>query len=278
MQNTIAVCILFFEKLELTKKCINSFLPSGVNIYILNNNSSAKSSQKLLKYCTKHHQIKLFHSPFNLGPAGGRNYLINNTEESWLLFVDNDIQIKTINWLQRLEYHINTHPEELIFIPKLYNIHEHEFASFHSFEIKDKVVHESKPLGNKVNCFPGGASIIHRSIFKKYGLYKQELFAFEDYEFAIRCLVKNDPINACLIDDIVLEHRHVYHRRKEDKNAVYERYNSSRLNDAIQTIERTLQVELNHYWEWWVTRQVFLMTENRPLRRIKNILSDLRKQ
>lgn len=35
----LAVCTLFYEKLDQTIECIQSFLPPGVNIYVLNNGS-----------------------------------------------------------------------------------------------------------------------------------------------------------------------------------------------------------------------------------------------
>ena len=90
----LAVCILFYEKLDQTIECIQRFLPSGVNIYILNNGSSPVSRNSLGTFCNGYKQIKIFDSNANLGVAVGRNFLITHTTEEWLLFVDNDIIIR----------------------------------------------------------------------------------------------------------------------------------------------------------------------------------------
>jgi glycosyltransferase involved in cell wall biosynthesis len=98
---SIAACVLFFERVEQTIECIGSLLPSGITIYILNNNSSRCARNKLGEFCYKHHQVKLFDSDENLGVGVGRNYLISHTTEDWLIFVDSDIVLKTPDWLKK---------------------------------------------------------------------------------------------------------------------------------------------------------------------------------
>jgi len=61
-EKNIAVLILFFEKLELTKRCIQGFLDANVNIYILNNHSSDESFAKLKIYCKPYQQVNIYNS------------------------------------------------------------------------------------------------------------------------------------------------------------------------------------------------------------------------
>lgn len=271
-EKDFAVLILFFEKLKLTKNCIRSFLHSKVNIYILNNNSSVESFEKLKVFCSSYPQIYIFNSDNNLGPAGGRNFLIRNTREPWLVFVDNDILVKSGKWFNVLKQNIIQYPDVQIFVPKLYNYHEKEFASFHSFKIVNESVSEEPVKNGMVNCFPGGASVVHRKIFEKNGLYDDRLYAFEDYEFAIRCLVRGNELKAFLINDIIFDHRHIYHKKKVDKLIVLQRYSNKRLTYAAKIIEETHHIYFDHYWKWWVDKQIYQMTKANYLRRIINYL------
>jgi len=86
-QIDLAACISFYEKLDQTKECIRTILPSGVNIYILNNGSSLSAQQALEMFCDGYKQIKILNSDFNLGVGVGKNYLVTHTTEEWLFFV-----------------------------------------------------------------------------------------------------------------------------------------------------------------------------------------------
>src|SRR5688572_18034438 len=122
---TIAVAIVFFQKLDQTISCINSFLDSGVTLYVLNNGSCNKDFEN----------IKYFEVNQNLGPASGRNILINEIPEDWIVFADNDITVEPANWVNLLKNRIEANPNADVFIPRLYNVHERDFAKFNAFSI-----------------------------------------------------------------------------------------------------------------------------------------------
>jgi cellulose synthase/poly-beta-1,6-N-acetylglucosamine synthase-like glycosyltransferase len=58
--------------------------------------------------------------------------------------------------------------------------------------------------GMRVNCFPGGASVVRREVFDGLGLCVSGIFVgFEDYEMAIR-VIRARSVAAITFQDIIL--------------------------------------------------------------------------
>jgi len=260
----LAVCILFYEKLDQTIECIQSFLPSGVNIYILNNDSSSSARQALERFCDNYKQIKIFDSDVNLGVGVGRNYLATHTTEEWLLFVDSDITIKTPDWLQKFAQHVLRYPDIEVFIPRLFNIHENRYVSYCSFRIRGWKIHGVEIINDLTNTFPGGASFINRRLFDRLGLYDDKMFVgFEDYELCIRGIRLGNPVKARLIHDIELVHDHRQAKKSEDKKAVLTRYDV-RLHEASSNrITEKHNILFGSDWKNWVINQVEITIKKR---------------
>src|SRR6478672_4971911 len=98
MKPTVAVLVLFFNKLDQTIACVESFIPSGEPIYVLNNGSDPKDFQLLQQRFASFDQLRFLDAGKNLGPSGGRNLLIAASTEPWMFFVDNDITVKQSAW------------------------------------------------------------------------------------------------------------------------------------------------------------------------------------
>jgi len=263
----LAVCILFYEKLDQTIECIKSFLPSGVNIYILNNGSSSSSRRELEKFCNNYKQVKIFDSDVNLGVGVGRNYLVTHTTEEWLLFIDNDIIVKTPDWLQKFSKYVYQYPEIEVFIPKLFNTHENGYVSYRSIRIVgDKAIHEEKIVNDLTNTFPGGASFIHRNLFDRLDIYDDKMFVgFEDFEFCIRAIRLATPVKARLIHDIELIHNHRQLKNNEDKNASLVRYDVNLLKTSFNRIAEKHNIVLESDWKNWITNQLKKILENEDI-------------
>lgn len=254
----LAVCILFYEKLEQTIECIRSFLSSGVNIYILNNGSSLLARNVLGEFCDNHKQIKIFDSDKNLGVGVGRNYLVTHTNEEWLLFVDSDITIKTVNWVQKFTQLVYQYPDAEVFIPKLFNVSENKYVSYRSIRIvENKAFHDVEIINNLTNTFPGGASFINRRLFDRVGVYDDKMFVgFEDFEICIRSIRLGIPIKAYVVHIIELIHNHQQTKKNEDKKAVLMRYNLNLLEASFNRITEKHDVILESNWKNWVTNQL----------------------
>lgn len=243
----VAVCILFFEKLAQTIECIESFLPSGVNIYVLNNGSSLSSRESLGKFCEPYKQIKIFDSNVNSGPAGGRNYLINHTHEDWLLFVDNDVSLKNKSHdiMKILQNHVLSNKDIEVFMPDMYVAHTNSYAKPYSYRIEgDFAFLDELIFNNTVNTFRGGASFINRKLFDRVGLYDDRLFALEEFELTLRAIFLGVPIRVKLIHDIELMHDHRGAIKEVDKKAAEVRYNLDTLNKCYSLIKSKYGIQL----------------------------------
>ncbi|MGV8828587.1 MAG: glycosyltransferase family 2 protein [Breznakibacter sp.] len=269
MSYKIAVLIIFFEKLEQTIKCVKSFAHSDVNIYVLNNGSSSQNWQKLQSKTQKYGHISFIHSEINLGPARGRNILLEKATEEWLFLVDNDITIRPKKqWVEKLKLFIQANADAKIILPRLYNVYENQYCQHPVVCIEDNQVRFVDDKGSMdLNYFPSGAAIVHRSVFEELGNFDTQIFAFEDYEFAIRALKAEKPLHIRRYEGIELIHDHKYQRNKKDQAAVLERYNNKRLLDSFRWIEQKHQVLFEHEWEGWSRQQVVEMTQMTFLKR-----------
>ena len=253
----LAVCILFFERVEQTIDCVRSFLPSKVKIYILNNGSSPSARKALGEFCKGHGQVKIFDSGKNLGVSKGRNFLIKNTKEEWLFFVDSDIVVKTGDWPQKFADYASRHKESEAFKTKMFNANENQYRDYRSIRVEGfKVFYGDGAVDGFTNFFPGGASIIKRGLFERLGLYDEEMFVgFEDFELCIRALLCKKPVKVRLIEGIEIVHEHKKSKKKEDGEAALVRYDKKRNKNSFDRIIEKHNVILESGWERWVDYQ-----------------------
>jgi len=254
----LAVGVLFYEKVEQTIECIRSFLPSAVTIYVLNNGSSASSRQELGKFCNSYKQVTIFDPGSNLGVSVGRNYLISHTKEQWLLFVDNDIIMKTQDWLPRAEKYLASNSDIEVFIPRLFDAQEKVHVSPGSFELTgNKANLNYEVTGDLRNTFPGGASLVNRKVFGRLGPYDDQMFVgFEDFELCLRAICAGNPVKALIVHDIELVHDHRRVKTSEDKKAIQVRYSLDLHQLSFNRIKEKHNLELDTRWRPWVADQI----------------------
>jgi len=255
---SLAVCILFYERLDQTIECVKSFLPSEVNLYILNNGSSAKARKKLGEFCKNYKRIKIFDSDTNLGVGVGRNYLITHTNQKWLFFVDSDIMVKTTNWLQKFSQHLSSHKESETFVAKVFDAYDKRHKPFRSIRIQgNKAIFDKTHGDYTINVFPGGASIVNRQVFNRLGLYDKKMFVgFEDFELCLRGILMEKPVKAQPMQDVELIHNHPKAKTSEDKKATLLRYELGLLDNSFKRIVEKHNVVVSASWERWARRQV----------------------
>ncbi len=261
---SLAVCVLFYNKVDQTIECLTSFLAAGVPLYVLNNNSDAEARKTLADFAEKYKQITIYDSTENLGVGRGRNYLITHSQEEWLLFVDNDITIKTNDWLERIEKHSTFHPDIEVFIPQMFNVHSNSHAKHLSVALKGNVAEFSwVPQGlHDTNMFPGGASFCKRSLFDRLGDYDSKMFVgFEDFEMGIRSLKMTSPIHAFVIDDIELIHDHRQLVHAADLEATKVRYDLDKIAASEARIKEKHGVVLDNDWRPWVKEQIAILNK-----------------
>ena len=268
----IGILILFYNKLLQTIECINSFLPSGQRVYVLNNGSHPAQWKKLQTIFRDQPTISLLDAGKNLGVSGGRNYLINASTEEWLFAVDNDITIRPVSgWVKMMGAFLLTEPRARIICPAIYNVHEQAWCNQLRVNKRGNTVDIMSGHYAVTNCFPGGASIVHRSIFDQYGLWDDEMFVgFEDYEFALRAMVDgSEGLKAFSCISIELVHDHQFQRSLKDKEAVRQRYNEEKLKVSYERIVKKHAIVFEHEWQWWCRKQVSDMTKIKHIQLLK---------
>lgn len=270
----VDIMILFYNKVDQTISCINSFLPSGQDIYVLNNGSDTEQVALLKQTFADNEQVHLLEGGGNLGVSGGRNFLIKQTKAPWLLSVDNDITIEpSQDWFVTFQKYIAQHPSVEIVAPIIYNVHEQAYSQQLKVRIEDNRFIVDTGSYEVTNCFPGGASIIKRSLFDNYGLFDEGMFVgFEDYEYALRALLSDKgSFEVHHIETIKLIHDHQYQKKASDKKAVKQRYNEEKLTASYNRLIEKYGIAFDHDWQWWTRKQVADMTDT-PWKKFKALL------
>jgi len=276
----IDILILFYNKVDQTVRCIDSFLKSGQHIYVLNNGSEQTQKKKLYELYGHHERVNLMDAGKNLGVSGGRNYLIVHSTAQWLLFVDNDITVRQEDtWVNLFSDYLKIYPDALVVSPRLFNVHENAYAKHLNVIIEEKSLKIDTGQFQLSNCFPGGASIVHRSIFEKYGMYDEDMFVgFEDYEYAIRALLsEHGRLFVHQHEAIDLIHDHQFQKKNKDKEAVRQRYNNERMKASFDRLVDKYGIQFDHDWQWWTSNQLSIMTESPFMRKLKILIARIRK-
>lgn len=247
----LGICILFFNKAEQTIECIESFLPSGVPIYLVNNGSNEESTKKMNNYLKFRSNVTMYNPGKNLGVGPGRNYMITRNNHEWMFFVDNDITVKSKNWLYNIERHIRHSRDIDAFIPRVWNLREGNHTMVCNLEIVDSELKVVPSSSDFTNWMMGGCSIVNKKVFVKFGLYDELIkVGFEDYEFALRGIVRDAPPIVKNIYDIELVHDHRYSKVKIDKESTYLRYDLEMQNASAQRIWDLYKVRFSNYEDW----------------------------
>lgn len=272
--NSVAVLVLFFNKLDQTKDCIRSFIPSGQMIYVLNNGSSEDHWKDLQQTFAAQGNVKYYNAGKNLGATGGRNYLIQQTSEPWIFLVDNDVTIKQqTEWVSLFHLFLQKQPNAKLISCNVYNIHENAYTKQLRIVKEGRKVHIEAGIFEVTNTFSACGTIVHRSIFDIYGLFDENMFVgMEEYEYTLRAMHSTaGEIKVYQYNAIDIIHDHRFQKTTADRDATRIRYNMEMLKAGYSHMVLKYDIEMDHDFEWWSNKQVTIMT----LPRWKQILQNL---
>ena len=262
-----------------TISCINSFLPSGQDIYVLNNGSDSAQLIKLKQTFKGNDRVNILDAGKNLGVSGGRNFLIQHTKAPWLFSVDNDITIRhQHSWVEIFKQFLDSNSKVKIVSPVLYNVHEQANSLQLSVQLDNKCMKIETGVFAVSNCFPGGASLIHRNVFENYGYFDEAMFVgFEDYEFAIRAMFsEKGALEVHSLNAIELIHDHLFQKINKDKEAVRSRYDEERMKASYDWLVNKYGITFDHDWRWWTSNQVEMMTTPPWKKKLKQLFLNFR--
>jgi glycosyltransferase involved in cell wall biosynthesis/GT2 family glycosyltransferase/tetratricopeptide (TPR) repeat protein len=236
--HSMAIAVLFFDRVEQTIECIESVVTAGVPVWILNNGSNPAGRAELGRFCEPYKHVSIIDSSQNLGVARGRNRLIERIREDWILFLDNDIVVETSDWLNIIEDLISRNADIDAFLPLLVTDgRPGRTPSRFSIEgdlVRRRLVHGTRQL---TNVFSGGAAFVSRSVFERLSGYDEEMFVgLEDFEFAVRAIRSGMPLRVISLPEVRLIHEHRSARSTVDADAARVRYDGDRIAASAQTI------------------------------------------
>ena len=260
--------MLFFNKVEQTIESAESFVRAGIAVHLLDNGSTPEAAARLRAHFENCTLVTVFDAGSNKGVSGGRNQQILRTKQSWLVFVDSDISLDSPNMVSEFAKLVNKYPEVEIFVPRLFNKHDDAWAPFADFLVDfngNCAFVEAGPIFS--NSFPGGASIVSRSVFERIGLYDEELFVgFEDFELAIRAWKLGRPLLVARMDDVVFIHDHRVSALDADKSTARVRYDVQRITHSHSVVQRKHGVLLDPNFSDWLDEQVRQLTGDECMR------------
>ncbi|MBU1101710.1 MAG: glycosyltransferase [Bacteroidetes bacterium] len=110
-KSLVSIIILCYNKVEYTKKCLESIFAntsySNFEVIVVDNASVDDTSGYLEAYGNR---IKFIHSNINLGFVGGNNLAIDSAEGDYVVFLNNDTEVKP-KWLIGLLSVFNFYPK-----------------------------------------------------------------------------------------------------------------------------------------------------------------------
>lgn len=127
----ISVITLNYKEALLTKKCIESILPSkGISfeIIIIDNSCSKKEAETLLSIRSK--KIKVFVMKKNIGCARGYNTGIQKSHGKHIMILNNDAEIHDNKALFKMMSFINDNPGIGALQPKIKSLHKPTYFDY----------------------------------------------------------------------------------------------------------------------------------------------------
>jgi GT2 family glycosyltransferase len=110
--------------------------------------------------------------------------------------------------------------------------------------------------GVTTNCFPGGACLVKRTLFERLGLFDERMFiGFEEWELALRGLLRPPAVRVRTMDDIDLDHEHRTATRAAERAAARVRYSPRRIAHSHRRLTCKHGITFRTEWSRWVARQ-----------------------
>ncbi len=108
LKNTISLVFLTYNRIDMTKKCLESYLDvldreDVEELIILDNNSNRDLIEYLKTFQEKHDKIKLIFSNDNLGVCGGRIVLFKEAIGDIIISIDSDAFLTNNDFVDRIK-------------------------------------------------------------------------------------------------------------------------------------------------------------------------------
>lgn len=219
--NAMAICVISFERGELTDRCLVSIqkeTDGDYHVFLIDNGSRDSETLSILRKWESWERATVYRFAENRGPSAARNKALELAGNGFTAFamLDNDIVVLP-GW-QRAAWEALGHGCDLV-QPKLIaadmqtvergpNIPNPSKLSAHptylgvGAERNDETVSASKPVS-----IVGGTGIVRTSVFHKIGIYDPNLHFGEDYDLSFRACAAGCRLEYIPDCEMVHDHR-----------------------------------------------------------------------
>lgn len=219
----IDIALLTWNRIELTRKCIDSILKYTTvpfNLMVADNNSTDGTREYLLDLyrSKKIHRLLLFDR--NTGVACATNSLWELSQSDYFFKLDNDIEIKRPGWASEMSGIIQRNPEVDITA----------FSFLKQFQNRDfpLITLSGGDTVQDTRFFGGGCFMIPKKTHRKLGYFCEDygLYGEEDDDYSHRAQESNLKICFLRDSDWMV---HNYHKSDSTHNAkIYRLFKNSR--------------------------------------------------
>ena len=204
LRNSISILFLTYNRLEITQKCLNSYLKclereDILEIIIFDNNSDCETINYLKEFQEKNEKIKLIFSHENLGVCGGRSILFKEALGDIIISIDSDAYLISNDFFNKIKH--------LLYDEK-YGIVGISGAYLNSWEFGTQIdINDDNPNEYIVDHISGCCQAFRKDLYNfGFGLdpfYGK--FWVEDTDLSMQSLELN-KINYRIAQDKYLEH------------------------------------------------------------------------
>ena len=238
MNSLVSIIIPVYNVEEYLEECLNSAITQtfpNVEIIIVNDGSTDRSTDIIGKYKKKDNRIKVF-SINNSGQGKARNIGINNSLSEYIYFLDSDDYIEK----QTIEILLNSIQSNHICIFNAVSfLHESgKIVSSKYFNINEDYLKKEIKKGIQIRYLTPYISpwskLYSKKFFQNNNIYFPEGIYGEDVEFWLRCILSINKINYV--------NYYGYYRRYR-KNSTMTGGSINNLKDRIYSMVRLINLD-----------------------------------
>lgn len=211
----ISFIILSFNRGNQLNNCVNAILKNSqkinFEIIIWDNGSTDKETIRIVKNFSKKGVVRVFFSEKNLGCSGGRSAASKKAKGRFLIFLDNDVEIKErfveelilrfyeLENVAAVSGRLSFPNDELQLNGAKFKI-KNGFIEFFLIDNGKSVYDISTMKKRQCGWLPGGVTMIEGSVFAKFDYRKGFINAYEDNDIFMRISKKgyallNSPLS-----------------------------------------------------------------------------------
>ena len=185
-ENIVSVIIPCYNQEKYLAEAIDSVLSQTYTqweMVIVDDGSTDNSAAIAKQYAEKDCRIKYVFQE-NAGPSAARNRGVRESTGKYLFFLDGDDKVDSIiieTGVRYMEKHTNC---TLFFSEMQY------FGELTGKAIFRYTTYKDLLLNNSIDC----CCLVHKADFDRVGGFDEMMFGYEDWEFFIRLLYKNDYV------------------------------------------------------------------------------------